>query len=649
MNLGVGYKRGRLVFLATVLILANLVLNPSEIRHAQAATSCTGNGLDLGTAGNFSVLAPVITLAGSTLMNSAIGAHSFAEATGQAEVTDPAVQKHFGDETYTAAISDLALAIDCALSWSSEAIPFNDPSHLTFTPGTYIQTAVEATTAATSVITLDAQNNPDAVFIFLFPGNFTPGASVNMLGGAKPENVFWVMAGDFTLGAASSIWKGNVLSGRNITLGGSDILFGRVLARTAVTTSANIIDSPKYTTRTVHSSWIEFSDHTLESITAGIPYVDAISAHAVIDGQVSSATITYSVDANTPLPSGLSLDTTSGGISGTLPESTSAGDFNLNFMAFTSSISSPPVVAVLKVKAAPIKSIFFTDITLVDATIGTFYSDTATAEAQIGGTPSGALITYSVDTSTPLPKGLSLNGLTGVVSGALPDSSTVETRTVIIVAFSAGYPPQSLSYKFLIMAKTSPPVDTGSSTPPVDTGSSSLISKLSDITTAVPGETNTVTLEMETQTLLAEATELLISNLPSANDVISVEEVVINKPTAALMMTALFSNNSSNLDSKTQKAIIKMALSMKNMNIETITAVGFTNSAGGTDNLKLATARAKSVAKVLTDAGIKIKIAIKSVGITKNATSKEAMIKMRKAEIWVLLKAQETNKVITEE
>jgi outer membrane protein OmpA-like peptidoglycan-associated protein len=336
-------------------------------------------------------------------------------------------------------------------------------------------------------------------------------------------------------------------------------------------------------------------------------------------------------------------------------------------MAFTSSISSPPVVAVLKVKAAPIKSIFFTDTTLVDATIGTFYSDTATAEAQIGGTPSGALITYSVDTSTPLPKGLSLNGLTGVVSGALPDSSTVETRTVIIVAFSAGYPPQSLSYKFLIMAKTSPPVDTGSSTPPVDTGSStppvdtgsstppvdtgssSLISKLSDITTAVPGETNTVTLEMETQTLLAEATELLISNLPSANDVISVEEVVINKPTAALMMTALFSNNSSNLDSKTQKAIIKMALSMKNMNIETITAVGFTNSAGGTDNLKLATARAKSVAKVLTDAGIKIKIAIKSVGITKNATSKEAMIKMRKAEIWVLLKAQETNKVITEE
>ena len=172
---------------------------------------------------------------------------------------------------------------------------------------------------------------------------------------------------------------------------------------------------------------------------------------------------------------------------------------------------------------------------------------------------------------------------------------------------------------------------------------------MSDITTAVPGETNTVTLEMETQTLLAEATELLISNLPSANDVISVEEVVINKPTAALMMTALFSNNSSNLDSKTQKAIIKMALSMKNMNIETITAVGFTNSAGGTDNLKLATARAKSVAKVLTDAGIKIKIAIKSVGITKNATSKEAMIKMRKAEIWVLLKAQETNKVITEE
>jgi outer membrane protein OmpA-like peptidoglycan-associated protein len=172
---------------------------------------------------------------------------------------------------------------------------------------------------------------------------------------------------------------------------------------------------------------------------------------------------------------------------------------------------------------------------------------------------------------------------------------------------------------------------------------------LSETNTAVAGDTNTVTLEIETPTLLAENADLIISDLPNANDVVSVEEVIIKKPTAALMMTALFSNNSSNLDSKTQKAIIKMALAMKMMKIQTITVVGFTNSAGGTDNLKLATARAKSVAKVLTDAGIKIKIAIKSVGITKNATSKEAMIKMRKAEIWVLLKAQETNKVITEE
>jgi hypothetical protein len=324
----------RFLFLVLVLLLAltNLSVNPNEISNAEASPSCTSDGLDLGAAGNFSVLAPVITLAGSTTMNSAIGAHSFAEATGEAEVTDPLVQKHFGNETYTAAMADLAMAIDCALSWSASAIPFNDPSHLTFTPGTYIQTAVEATTAATSVITLDAQSNPDGVFVFLFPGNFTPGATVNMLGGAKPENVFWVMAGDFTLGAASSIWKGNVLSGRNITLGGSDKLFGRVLAKTAITTSANIIDSPAYAPKIVHSSWITFSDSTLESITAGVAYSDAISANKIVDGEVSLEPITYSVDTATPLPSGLALNTTTGVISGILPESTIAGDINLSFI-----------------------------------------------------------------------------------------------------------------------------------------------------------------------------------------------------------------------------------------------------------------------------------------------------------------------------
>jgi hypothetical protein len=319
--------------LAILLALTNLSINPNEISKAEASPSCIGTGLDLGTAGNFSVLAPVITLAGSTTMNSAIGAHSFAEATGEAEVTDPAVQKHFGNETYTVAIADLAVAIDCALSWSALAIPFNDPSHLTFTPGVYIQTAVEATTAATSVITLDAQSNPDGIFIFLFPGNFTPGATVNMLGGAKPENVFWVMAGDFTLGAASSIWVGNVLSGRNITLGGSDTVHGRVLAKTAVTTSANIIISPAYTPRIVQAPWIKFSKSTLEPITAGVPYSDSITAYAMINGTTSPAVITYSVETATPLPSGLNFNTTTGVLSGTLSESTPAGDINLSFMA----------------------------------------------------------------------------------------------------------------------------------------------------------------------------------------------------------------------------------------------------------------------------------------------------------------------------
>lgn len=630
-------KRALIAFLVTSMGLSTFLSLPT----ATATTSCIESGLNLGTAGNFSVLAPTITLAGSTLMNSGMGAQSFAAATGEAEVTDPVVQKHFGDETYTVAMNDLSVAIDCALSWSASAIPFNDPSHLTFTPGVYIQTAVEATTAATSVITLDAASDPNGVFIFLFPSNFTPGASVNMLGGAKPENVYWVMAGNFTLGAASAIWRGNVLAGANITLGGSDILYGRVLAKTAITTSANIIESPPYQVKVVHTASLKFTDSTLNPVTIGVPYSDTITARATVDGVVTSDQITYWHSGT--LPTGLSLDQRTGVVSGILSSDAATGTLNYNFYVDAPSFVRLSVPVSFVVYPAPVpvsntKSIIFTDTTLNPVTIGAEYSDFVQAVALVGSeTSTSAVITYAVDTLTPLAAGLSLNSSSGYVTGTVTDTSTVGRRNYIFIASSGDFPEQRLSYSVDILS--------GSSGGQVEVSRvANLVSNLDTSTINNNGssanDTETVVASLQGMEVI-EPIDYVTEQLPDQLGIAIIEEIAVMPAKKKTSLTVLFANNSSSLDSKSKSAIDKLAKSLKKMPSITITVVGYTNSAGGREDKKLALARAKAVAKRLIADEVTAKIIIKERGIAQSGTTFAALALARKAVITVQVNVEE--------
>ena len=70
---------------------------------------------------------------------------------------------------------------------------------LTFTSGVY-RTASAGSVEGT--VTLDGDNDPDAVFIFKFEGAFTmgTGASIVLIGGAKVESVFWISEGASSIG-----------------------------------------------------------------------------------------------------------------------------------------------------------------------------------------------------------------------------------------------------------------------------------------------------------------------------------------------------------------------------------------------------------------------------------------------------------------
>jgi uncharacterized surface protein with fasciclin (FAS1) repeats len=106
---------------------------------------------------------------------------------------------------------------------------------VTFTPGVYTQGSANIA-LANPYVYLDAEDNPNAVFIFNVGSTLTTCANsiIVLERGAKAENVFWVLDTSLTMGA-DSILVGNVLAGAAITIGTRGKILGRAIAQTAVT------------------------------------------------------------------------------------------------------------------------------------------------------------------------------------------------------------------------------------------------------------------------------------------------------------------------------------------------------------------------------------------------------------------------------
>jgi hypothetical protein len=122
---------------------------------------------------------------------------------------------------------------------------------LTFYPGLYNWTG--AIQISGGNVTLDAQGDSNAVWIFQMAGDLTvpssgalPGTQVILAGGAKASNVFWQVAGSSfgaTLGTYNT-FNGNILSSLQVILQTGTILNGRALAATQVVLDANPVTQP---------------------------------------------------------------------------------------------------------------------------------------------------------------------------------------------------------------------------------------------------------------------------------------------------------------------------------------------------------------------------------------------------------------------
>ena len=199
----------------------------------------------LASAGNYVVIAgATITNTGATNITGDMGLSPGSAVTG----FPPGIivgTKHIADPSAAQAKLDLTTAYNNAKGRTVGPVSVTgNLGGMTLAPGLYKSTSSLAISSGD--LTLDAQGNADAVWIFQMASTLTTtsGRKVILSGGAKAANIFWQVGSSATLGT-TSVFKGTIMADQSITMNTGASLEGRVLARIgAVTLNGNTIVVP---------------------------------------------------------------------------------------------------------------------------------------------------------------------------------------------------------------------------------------------------------------------------------------------------------------------------------------------------------------------------------------------------------------------
>jgi hypothetical protein len=213
---------------------------------ATSASACQA-APSLLTAANFNILgAATVTNTGPTIITGGnLGLYPGTSVTGfpPGTIVAPA-QEDVTDGAAAQAQADAAAAYTYATGLTGGAVLPADLSNITLTPGLYTNATAE--TLGSGTLTLDAQNDPNAVFIFQIGTTLSTagGTQIILINGAQAKNITWAVGTSATLGSYSS-FKGDIIAYQSITLQTGATIVGRALAlNAAVSLDSNTSTNP---------------------------------------------------------------------------------------------------------------------------------------------------------------------------------------------------------------------------------------------------------------------------------------------------------------------------------------------------------------------------------------------------------------------
>ena len=226
-------------------VSGNALANDKVWTFNTSAGASNQVSVTLGGAGAFAVLAgSTITSTGATALTGDLGVSPGTALTGFPPGTLTGT-KQLGNVASATAMTDLSTAYNDAKGRLQSPVTLaGNLGGLTLPPGLYKSTSSLAISSGD--LTLDAQGDPNAVFIFQMASTLTTtsGRKVILSGGAKSTNVFWQVGSSATLGT-TSVFKGTIMADQSITLATGATLNGRALARFgAVTLAGNAVVMP---------------------------------------------------------------------------------------------------------------------------------------------------------------------------------------------------------------------------------------------------------------------------------------------------------------------------------------------------------------------------------------------------------------------
>jgi len=169
-----------------------------------------------------------------------------------------------------------------------------------------------------------------------------------------------------------------------------------------------------YVADTAPSSGVAITSAPTATAQAGYPFSYTIRSSGVTSPSYSAS----------PLPSGLSVDSSTGVISGTLDTTATSTTIGL-----TANGTGGPATANLALTVTPAPTVVpsFTSTGIASGFLTKTFSYSIQATVNVT-TPSSIPTSYAIDPTTPLPAGLSLTASTGIIGG-IPTATGVTTVT----------------------------------------------------------------------------------------------------------------------------------------------------------------------------------------------------------------------------